>query len=185
MNRYRLLVSGLLMVVCWLTEYNVCGQTLSERFDDWPVRLKINGRLAIAAELQDVRLLDELLTDSLNTAACLLITDDSPTPLVAKAYEQLFASLKSIPSDQLHAFEPASIPPFIAWHVNQWPLVPDALTATKREQLLAWLANQLEAGKTIVVTGSGAQAVGKWVFSGNRHHLSGPDWIYFRIVFCN
>lgn len=168
MNRYRLLVSGLLMVVCWLTEHNVCGQTLTERFDDWPVRLKINGRLAIAAELQDVRLLDELLTDSLNTAACLLITDDSPTPLVAKAYEQLFASLKSIPSDQLHAFEPASIPPFIAWHVNQWPLVPDALTATKREQLLAWLANQLEAGKTIVVTGSGAQAVGKWVFSGNE-----------------
>jgi cyanophycinase len=168
MNRPLLLVSILLMLACWPTEYKAYGQTFSERFDDWPERLKINGRLAIAAESQDVRLLKELLADPLDTATCLLITDDSPTPHIAKAYEQLFASVKSKPLDQLHELKPESIPPFIAWHVNEWPLLPDALAAHKREQLLVWFTNQLEAGKTIVVTGDVAQAVGKWFSLGNE-----------------
>lgn len=163
MNRQPLFVSLLSLLLLWLIEQSACGQTFSERFEDWPVKLKINGRLAIAADPLDVRLLDELLADSLSSTACLLIADGSTAALTTETYGRLFKTLTSTTCEQLGKLESESIPPIIAWHVDKWPEDTEGFEPNSREQLQDWLDGQLQAGRTLIVTGSGAQVVGKWL----------------------
>ena len=56
------------------------GQVFNERFEDWPVDLKINGKILIAGDTKDSPLIARLLSEKERThAAAILFGADVPT----------------------------------------------------------------------------------------------------------
>ena len=68
----------------------VRSQVFNEKFDHWPVNLKINGRIVVAGKLQDVAILDSLIDQSdRQKKTAVLLT--SSTDVMMTSFAKLFA----------------------------------------------------------------------------------------------
>ncbi len=177
LNRRLLIYLLLTLSLCVALPHLAIGQVFDERYDDWPVRLKIDGRLVITLDPQELQLLDELLASPLASESCLLLEADTGSKKTLVGYQQHFKSVDPRPIDELLELEPDSLPQFIAWHIAaRKPGSNTDRSATESsadfDRVGAWLAEQLAAGKTIILTGVGAAVAGKFFYEASPSSTS-------------
>jgi cyanophycinase len=123
------------------------AQVFDERFEDWPIDLKIPGTLVIADEDRLTRdHLRDLLGDTHDQS--LQIVCDTPLPSLAIGMlEEAFASVSS--SSENDSSDPSSAD-VIAWHVHD---VEEADRTKRLARIEPRLRRHLQSGKTVMVLG--------------------------------
>lgn len=149
-----------LTVSCFLFSLLVCsqpvlGQVFNERFEDWPVALKINGRVIVANELPQADQLAGLLNERGRTGTLCLL---APAHYIDKLTSGLESAVaKVVPLDGLRdaaAYESAEV---LLWFTTP-NFKPEFQYLDRQAEVLR---KQVEMGKTVVVIGGAA----KWCAS--------------------
>ncbi len=154
------LIQWLCICLCGLNACLATAQEFDERFEDWPIDLKINGRLVVTAERNDLKYLAELLPPEELQGECWQI-GETPTALAKRVPERdLFSVVTACEFDRALRLPPERVPDFIAWHI-ELPSVASPSTVDT-ERIAEWLNKQMAVGKTVIVTGSAANMLGKY-----------------------
>lgn len=155
-----LLIWSVLILSChgW-----AAGQTFDERFEDWPTALKIQGRLLVASELEDLQWLQDLLPSAELGEACLLIDGDQQAEHVSRVYQTHFQTLVHCSIERLEELQSDRAPQIIAWHLE--PTADNLADASEVRRIAASLAAHLSYGRTVVMTGAAAALAGKFFWT--------------------
>ncbi len=172
----------LVIMVCLSTQ--VLGQVFDEKFEHWPLDLKINGRLALAGQLGDPALLKQALErrgpNSKDERFTLLLDGELDESLVA-SYRKEFAPESDSPAtftvvrivDQPEEFvaqldELLPNCDVLCWHAARPPTDAErSAWVDARPALQAHLAR----GRTLAVIGPVAKLLSAWYTTANEHAL--------------
>lgn len=158
MHPFKTLIIGILL------GGNVYGQLFDERFEDWPVDLKINGTI-VATHSETVA--DSIFESSLpraNSQSIVVLTNREDQTTVASQFQNTlarYASSSVVPVSQAVLQLGESY--FENWDVIVWSdsrdlsEIPSSL-ATRFQELAR---SQLQRGKSIVVAGPHSKAISK------------------------
>lgn len=136
------------------------AQVFDEKFEHWPLDLKINGQVVVAGELEDVAILARLIRDPDRRKKTAVVLD-SPTDELKASLTDLFAE-----NDE---FEFVDVPEttegidallreheVVVWHSSE-PLSETIANATRRANDA--FSDFLDDGKTLVALGGFAEVV--------------------------
>ncbi len=142
------------LAIVWLA-LSSCGlsQVFNERFDDWPTNLKINGKILIVGELENVQLFKKFIDRDDLASGCLVICDATDEQRLTSSLRAVFPQLTTCTTDQLSSVPAESIPAQIAWF---------GPASDGSDQAQEFLSFQLQRGKTILSAGRAALDLGRY-----------------------
>ncbi|MCR9291679.1 MAG: cyanophycinase [bacterium] len=141
-------IALLSITLCWLGP--VWAQSFDERFSDWPVDLKIQGKLIVANTLSDMATIAPLLDQSRREQSLLLVAPADQQSILVEQYDQLFDQV--IPVESLTSASEQAGVEVIAWHVS--PYFQTAYHYLDRYRRN--FQELLDTGKTLIVVGPNA-----------------------------
>ncbi len=166
-----------LCVACPTTEQQVWAQAFDEKFSDWPVELKTNGRLLVIEELSNLGLAAKVVRADNDSANCLLLRHRGNSSQSLEAYAQLFGDVETFELDADNTLPTVDQVEVVAWHFD--PVDRDAAesqdglpqSALQRcLQIANFLKEQLALGKTVIVSGAGVDRLGAHYTGQCRGH---------------
>lgn len=165
---------GVVALVSLLLCSTVRGQVFDERFEDWPIDLKIGGRVAAVGQLADLAHLQPLFVDVPDPSRCLVVCDADKAPAVMLAYQELFADVTRCTIEELIGRSVETIPATIALQTTA--IADQHLPAAGK------VFRRLSAsGHTIISAGAAATLLGKHSLADNGQQAEGlnllPDCI--------
>ncbi len=143
-------------MACWALFVSCCGlhslaQTFDERFTDWPVELKIEGRVVVASSVSDVSIMEPLLGRTRESQKLLLLAPSDQQVVLQGQYERLFSEVAVV--DTLRGYFDHQDAEAIAWHVSPYYKVAYQYLDRHRE-----IFNKLIAeGGTLILVGPNAE----------------------------
>lgn len=126
------------------------AQTFNERFTDWPIDLKINGRVIVAGSLSDVSIIEPLLGRSRESQKLLLIAPSNQQVVLREQYQKLYSEVAVVDSVRGHFDHQDATA--IAWHVS--PYYRTAYQYLDRHQEV--FSQLLKAGGSLILVGPNA-----------------------------
>ncbi len=167
-------LSWALTLVCLLTGSSARSQEFDERFDDWPIDLRIKGRVAAVCDLQHLNLLTEFVASDSDKVHCLVVCEDGDATDVMAAYQDLFSDVATCSIEQLISMSTDSIPNHVA-------LQTKTISRQQQREASVLLKQLLSTGHTIISAGAAAQRLGKHRVAANSEQALGlnlfPDCI--------
>lgn len=140
------------------------AQEFDERFTDWPIDLKINGRLILSDAETDLSAIAQLVSQADKSGKVVVLCPQDKANELKETYAQHFQSVVVIQNQRAAAKHlDAST---IAWHTSAY--------FQSRFQYLdrqaAWLKEHIDAGKTAIVSGGAANWCGKYYLANDEPH---------------
>ncbi|MEM7476011.1 MAG: Type 1 glutamine amidotransferase-like domain-containing protein [Planctomycetota bacterium] len=161
----RSLTQAILAVFCTsLLVSQSFSQDFDERFSDWPIDLKIEGRLVLARSMKDLFPIGELVSRSDREGAVALLCDQADAKQLKEQYAKVFSEVTVVHS--LREWEKLSEDQVLAWHHSQH-------FQTKHQYLdrhARLIRKQIESGKTVVVIGGAARWCGRCYLANSQSH---------------
>lgn len=135
-----------------------------ERFSDWPIDLRIKGRLIVASSLEDTSTIWELLSNSSKDGKALLLCRHHESKELLAEYQNYFAEAELLGSllDR-DAIESAEV---IAWHTSK-NFRPQHQYLDRHAAVFEQVLSQ---GKTIIVVGGAAAWCSEKFISNEKPH---------------
>jgi cyanophycinase len=133
------------------------AQVFDERFDSWPVDLKLKGTILVCETANVSPEILKTLGDT-QKQSLVLFTNEAVTNEIASIYEPIFNGVKSCeltPDFQYDASHGADV---IAWHDVR---SADEIPLQQLKQLESWFRAHIENGKTLLIFGPQARILSK------------------------
>ena len=149
------------------------GQVFDERFEDWPVDLKINGKICVAGDLEEAPLIARLLGKQERSQSTGLLLSAPPSDEATTTWDSLFA-------DQLVQVEDDWTAPILRKMLREHEIVvlgtTTPLSSTEQEAMEAAkeeFTEFIQKGRTLVALGPVSELVSAsyLVGSGDQTHL--------------
>lgn len=132
------------------------AQEFDERFSDWPLQLKINGRLIVADTLKDISPIGELISRSDRGKKLTLLCPEHLEAELLEGYSKIFEGEIEVVHGILDV-EQTDTPTVIAWHSSR-SFRPDHQYLNRhRIKFEPHLSN----GNTLIIVGSAARWASK------------------------
>ncbi len=142
----------------------VHAPVFDEKFEHWPVDLKINGRIVVAGQLDDFDLIKGAFTKSQRTQNTTILIDDATEQKTQDSLQAVFEDNPNVmvvksdgTSKQFESILNAS--EFVLWYGTA-PLKPSVIRAATESQNS--FSKFINDGKTLVVIGSPAEIVSEF-----------------------
>ena len=144
------------------------AQVFDEKFEHWPLDLKINGKIVVAGELEDVALLSQLIKESDRDSKTAVILNP-PTDSMKDAYTTLFADAEAlefsdVPETKDEIETLMGEHDVVVWHASE-PLSENLTSEIHQSSDV--LDQFLSDGKTLLALGAVAEIVGKSYFESD------------------
>lgn len=146
------------------------AQVFDERFDDWPVDLRIRGVVVVASDLDDTGVLKEAVGPAPGKRRVSVLVDGAANETLEKDYEAVFGgnddgddakrrttvvrTSEKLGEQLAHSVERADV---ICWHA------PPMLTVMRQADLRSAreaLVKHIDAGRIAIAVGANARALG-------------------------
>ncbi|XZE32699.1 cyanophycinase [Pirellulaceae bacterium SH501] len=152
------------LIVGTLTGVSVFGQTFDERFDIWPIDLKINGTI-VAAHSETIP--DSTLERSLSKTGdqSILVLTDRPNSVVESQFQPTLSKHSSYQIDSISLVEDRSTGSYLdPWDVVIWSDSREAtsIPATLMRRFEEIARAHIQKGKSLVIAGPHAKALSKF-----------------------
>lgn len=153
------------ILVVSLVAMTASAQDFVERFDDWPLDLKIGGTLGFAREPVLPSKLVDLVVGKAPRSVLVLMNGDSKGK-VHESFQQLDA-LKTVDVNSETDLESSS--QVVFWIDDR---KPEQIPANKKERIANFLSNIVRNGGSVFVCGSHAELVGHSFIQQSPDHAS-------------
>lgn len=153
----------LLLALCCV-QSSLYAQVFDEKFEHWPVDLKINGTIVVAGPLDDLTLIKGALSQSQMAQSTTILTDESTEPATQDSLQGVFSDNKDVKvvkadgtSKQLASILEGS--ELVLWHGSA-AMTPTVTQAAVDSQSV--FSKFIDDGKTLVLIGSAAEIVSEF-----------------------
>ncbi len=162
----RLLTSFFLLIAL-VSQASLTAQEFTERFDDWPVDLTIEGRLILAGSVPSLDAIEGLVGRESSSASLVIYADDQGQ--LGEQYAEFFNDVDAVdsPYSLLDAVGSDAV---IAWHQSEDS--PGSLGFL--QSMLARLRRHMESGGTLILVGQPA------AWSGTLVKAYPQDWTQWK-----
>ncbi|MEQ1828489.1 MAG: Type 1 glutamine amidotransferase-like domain-containing protein [Pirellula sp.] len=137
---------------------NGAAQIFDERFDDWPVDLKINGTI-VAGESANAELLQRIVASQDNPKA-ILITNEmgSAKDAVLHEYHPLCSEIEAMLPDEFNETHATEVG-LLIWHDSR---AANSISRHELERIRPLFAKHIHNGKTLVAIGPASRALSQY-----------------------
>lgn len=155
--------------VCgWALLVGVCcgpsvpAQVFNERFEDWPLKLKIDGRVIVASQLTKLSMLRPLLPRSAASEKLLLVAPADQQEALVAQYRPLFGEI--VVTANVRDFAEQEQVGAIAWHTSTH--YQPAYHFLDRHRAI--FQELIHSGRTLIMVGGNAVWCSQWMISRNE-----------------
>ncbi len=142
----------------------LAAQEFDERFTDWPLDLKINGRLILCDAETDLETITKLVSETDKSGKVVVLCQEDEASELKEGYEQHFQTVVVV--QNLRAASEHQDASTVAWHTSAY--------FQSRFQYLdrqaTWLKEQINTGKTAIVSGGAANWCSKHYLANDKPH---------------
>ena len=159
-SRCNLLTGLIVALFCQTTK----AQVFDERFEDWPLKTTVAGRVIVADTLNDLVPVDMLMNERDRAGKIVLLCPQEQEELLVRAYKELVRDVEVIPEPQAALDLDLETFDLIAWHTRPFYATAQGSHFTHRQLF----RKCLDAGKTCIVIGRQAEWCGQVFFESDE-----------------